>query len=72
MRSKILRHNGYGSCVHSRKRKIAPWRVLPSCSNPLVQPVCQLPYPLVCSTCTQYQEEEGKNESSPRKGGGRP
>ena len=49
---------GYETCVHSRKRAHADWRVWPSCPNPLKLPGNDLPYKRVCNECPFYCREE--------------
>ncbi len=49
--------NGYKTCVHSRKRANAPWKVYDSCPNPGRLPSFkgyELPYPTMCMTCRFY------------------
>lgn len=49
---------GYETCVHSRKRQHASWRVFKTCCNPLAQPDYHLPYPMVCVTCPFYRADQ--------------
>lgn len=49
---------GYGTCVHSRKRKNASWKVYDSCPNPNRLPSFkgyELPYRTLCLTCPFYK-----------------
>ena len=54
---KIRNVHGYETCVHSKKRKQAPWRVSSGCDNR----ACvftgrhhELPSHTVCMTCAFY------------------
>ncbi len=52
--------NGYETCIHSRKRKNAAWKVHDSCPNPSRQPSFkgyQLPYKTICLTCPFYKPD---------------
>lgn len=49
--------NGYETCVHSRERKNAPWKVWDSCSSRDRLPSgngYQLPYKNACLRCPFY------------------
>ena len=49
--------NGYGTCIHSRKRRAAPWKVYESCPNPGRIPSLkgyELPYYTMCMNCRFY------------------
>ncbi len=49
--------NGYETCVHSRKRKNASWKVYSSCPNPMRLSFgkgVELPYRAVCLRCPFY------------------
>ena len=68
---KIRNLHGYETCVHSRKRKQAPWRVDSGCDNR----AClftgrhyELPNHTVCITCPSYCED--KSSSGRGKGDG--
>ena len=52
--------NGYESCVHSHKKKNAPWKVYDSCSNPGRLPRIkgyELPYQTMCMNCPFYSQD---------------
>ena len=58
---KIRNLHGYETCVHSRKRKQAPWRVSSGCDNR----ACvftgrhhELPNYTVCMTCPFYSRDK--------------
>ena len=53
-----FRPKGYETCVLSRKRQHASWRVFETCGNPLARPDHKLPYPTVCNTCSYYREDQ--------------
>ena len=63
---KIRNVHGYETCVHSWKRKQAPWRVSSGCDNR----ACvftgrhyELPNSTVCMTCPFYRgDEEAQKE----------
>ena len=63
---KIRNMRGYETCVHSRKRKQAPWRVTSGCENR----AClftgrhyELPNSTICMTCPFYcGDEEAQKE----------
>lgn len=59
---KIKNLRGYKTCVHSAKRKNAPWRVTSDCDNR----AClftgrhyELPSNTVCMTCPFYCRDKG-------------
>ncbi len=48
---------GYETCIHSRKRENAPWKVYDSCPNPgriLIGKRYELPYKSMCLDCSAY------------------
>ncbi len=52
--------NGYETCVHSRKRKNASWKVYSSCPNPMRLSFgkgVELPYRAVCLRCPFYMQD---------------
>ncbi len=56
---KIRNPHGYQTCVHSRKRKQAPWRVSSGCDNQarlFTGRHYELPNNTVCMTCPFYCE----------------
>ena len=56
---KIRNVRGYETCVHSRKRKKAPWRVSSGCENRarlFTGKHYELPNRTVCMTCPFYSE----------------
>ncbi len=61
---KIRNVHGYKTCVHSRKRKQAPWRVSSGCENRarlFTGKHYELPNSTVCMTCPFYcGSEEAK------------
>ena len=62
---KIKHFNGYKTCVHSRKRKQAPWRVASGCGNRarlFTGRHYELPNTSVCMTCPFYCGDEEANK----------
>ena len=54
-------YDGYRTCVHSLKRKSAPWRVTSGCENLACLRIgrrCELPNQTVCVTCPFYSRDE--------------
>lgn len=54
---------GYQTCVYSRKRKEAPWRVDRGCGNQtrlFTGRHYELPNRTVCMTCPFFEKEGGK------------
>lgn len=64
---KIRNVGGYETCVHSQKRKQAPWRVSSDCENRarlFTGKHYELPNRTVCMTCPFYRrDEEAQKES---------
>lgn len=61
--SKVFNHYGYATCVHSRKRQNAPWKVKDSCPSEGKLPGVkdyEVPYPLICMSCRFYRRDSGK------------
>ena len=57
--AKIKNLNGYETCVHSQKRKSAPWRVTAGCDNLAVLFTgrhYELPNSSICVTCPFYHQ----------------
>lgn len=51
---------GYETCVHSRKRKHAPWKVYSSCANSgrlMTGKGYELPYKTLCLNCPFYRQD---------------
>lgn len=63
---KIRNPQGYQTCLHSRKRKQAPWRVTRGCDNQarlFTGRHYELPNRTVCMTCSFYcKDEEAQKE----------
>lgn len=54
-------YDGYQTCVHSLKRKNAPWRVTGGCENRACLRIGrrhELPNQTVCVTCPFYSRDE--------------
>lgn len=52
--------NGYETCVHSRKRKTASWKVYSSGLNPMRLSFgkgFELPYRTICLRCPFYMQD---------------
>lgn len=67
---KIRNVYGYETCVHSRKRKQAPWRVDSGCENRarlFTGKHYELPNSSTCMTCPFYCEDKS---GSDREGNG--
>ncbi len=57
--------NGYETCVHSRKRENASWKVRDSCPNPgrlWTGKGYELPYKTTCLNCPFYRQDFKTNE----------
>ena len=57
--------NGYETCVHSRKRENASWKVRDSCPNPgrlWTGKGYALPYKIMCLNCPFYRQDFKTNE----------
>lgn len=53
-------NSGYATCVHSKKRKCAPWKVLGSCESPnrlFTGKSYELPSYTECIHCPFYCED---------------
>ena len=68
---KIRNVHGYETCVHSKKRKQAPWRVSSGCGNR----ACvftgrhyELPSYTVCMTCVFYCKDSGISDRKEQTG----
>lgn len=64
---KMRHYDGYETCIHSMKRKDAPWRVHSSCESPLklfTGKHYELPYSTACVKCRFYRNEEQNNDFS--------
>ena len=62
---------GYETCVYSKKRKQAPWRVSSGCQNDVrlfTGRHYELPNTSVCMTCPFYIKEEKKDNGSTPEG----
>ena len=64
---KIRNPQGYQTCLHSRKRKQAPWRVTSGCDNR----AClftgrhyELPNSSICMVCPFYCKDEEEQKGS--------
>ncbi len=58
-------YNGYQTCVHSLKRKDAPWRVSGGCDNRarlFTGRHYELPNDSVCVTCPFYRKDESSSD----------
>ena len=58
---KIRNVYGYETCIHSMKRKQAPWRVSSGCDNKnriFTGRHYELPAHTMCMTCRFYEKEE--------------
>ena len=62
---------GYETCVHSRKRRSASWKVYESCPNPgrlWTGKGYELPYQTMCLNCPFYTQD-GKAKNTLNEGG---
>ncbi|WP_160572048.1 hypothetical protein [uncultured Oscillibacter sp.] len=61
---KIRNPQGYQTCLHSRKRKQAPWRVSSGCENRarlFTGKHYELPNSTVCMTCPFYCKDKSSS-----------
>ena len=61
---------GYATCVHSRKRTQAPWRVNSGCENRarlFTGKHYELPNSSICMTCPFYRKDDRVSDKKERK-----